>query len=236
MNDRPMNETDSIFGPGLGESQRTILELLLRSGEATLADLAMSVDLATETVRDHLKALAAKGLVERAGVRREGPGRPHVRYRLSKAGVSLFPRREGELLRELAAFLQDTGNADLLESFFEARVRRKREVHSRRLAHLEGVDRIEEVARILSEEGFMAEIENSSGKPSLRLCHCPLREVVAVSHLPCRAEMTLVRELLGESLCRVSFMPEGDSTCTYSIGETGAPSDGLEAADQSSTN
>lgn len=216
--------------PGLGDSQKTILELLLRSGQASLADLEASLELATETLRDHLKALAAKGLVERAGVRREGPGRPHVLYRLSNAGVELFPRRAGELLRELASFLQDSGNAHLLEAFFDARAERKRELLAGRVAGLEGVDRIAEVARILSEEGFMAEIDDTSHGPRLRLCHCPLREVVAVSHLPCRAEMMLVRELLGAPLHRESFMPEGDSSCTYSIGSRKAPGDGLGAS------
>lgn len=91
MNRTSSAEPQSSLSPGLGESQNTILELLLRGGEATLADLEASVDLAIETLRDHLKALGAKGLVERAGVRREGPGRPQVVYRLSSAGRSLFP-------------------------------------------------------------------------------------------------------------------------------------------------
>lgn len=195
----------------------------MRSGPATLADLETSLELATETLRDHLKALAAKGLVERAGVRRRGPGRPHVLYRLSEAGIELFPRREGELLGELVTFLLASGNAGLLEAFFDARVERKREALVRRVADLEGTERIEEVARILSEEGFMAEIESTSRGSRLRLCHCPLREVVAISHLPCRAEMNLVGELLGDALHRVSFMPEGAGTCTYSIGD-GRPS------------
>jgi len=231
-----MPRSDPSFGPGLGESQRSILELLLRGGPATLVDLEASLQLATETLRDHLKALAAKGLVERAGVRRRGPGRPHVLYRLSEAGIELFPRREGELLRELVTFLLASGHADLLEAFFDARVERKREALVRRVTDLDGEDRIEEVARILSEEGFMAEIESTSLGSQLRLCHCPLREVVAISHLPCRAEMRLVEELLGDALHRVSFIPEGASACTYSIGEREAPGRDLDGPGPSSAN
>lgn len=219
MNRTSSAEPQSSLSPGLGESQNTILELLLRGGEATLADLEANVGLATETLRDHLKALGAKGLVERSGVRREGPGRPQVVYRLSSAGRSLFPRREGELLRELATFLVESGNTQLLERFFEARLQRKREMLLRRVAHLEGAERLEAVARILSDEGFMAEIENTPSGPRLRLCHCPLYDIVAVSHLPCQAEMSLVGELLGESLQRLSFMPDGANVCAYSIEE-----------------
>ena len=77
----------------------------------------------------------------------------------------------------------------------------------------------------------MAEIESTATGSCLRLCHCPLREVVAVSHLPCRAEMALVEELLGEPLQRLSFMPDGASACTYSIGESKATNEELEAPD-----
>ncbi|MBZ0111325.1 MAG: transcriptional regulator [Thermoanaerobaculia bacterium] len=193
-----------------------------------------SSDLAAETLRDHLKALAAKGLVERAGLRREGPGRPFVLYRLTDAAAELFPQREGELLRELATFLVDSGRDDVLADFFAARAEgRKARLHER-LVGLGESERLEEVARILSEEGFLAEVQVSQRGPSLRLCHCPLRELVAVSHLPCQAEMNLVNDLLGRTLRRESFMPDGDSCCTYSIGETDDPSDALEVSNLAS--
>lgn len=212
-----MHPNDFGLGPGLGESQRTILELLKRRGVSTLADLEVGLELARETLRDHLKALAGQGLVERAGARREGPGRPHVLYRLTAAGEALFPQRAGELLRELAAFLLAAGHQGLLTEFFETRAQRKREALHRRVAALDGMDRLEEVARILSEEGFLAEVETSDSGPRLCLCHCPLRDLVAVSRLPCRAEMALVGELLGGALQRVSFMPEGGHNCTYAL-------------------
>lgn len=212
-----MGPDDAILGPGLGESRKTILELLKRRGASTLAELEADLELARETVRDHLAALAAQGLVERAGVRREGPGRPQVVYRLAPAADELFPRREGELLRELAAFLLETGHHGLLTAFLEQRGRRQRDALRERLAGLEDADRLEEVARILSEEGFMAETGASETGPCLRLCHCPLRDLVAVSQLPCAAEMALVEDLLGETLERVSFMPDGGHACTYSL-------------------
>lgn len=209
---------DDLLGPGLGESQRAILELLKRRGKATLAELESGLELARETLRDHLKALAAAGLAQRAGVRREGPGRPQVVYRLGPRGEELFPHREGELLRELATFLLEQGNGQLLESFFDQRATGKRERLRRRVEGLHGMERLRQVAQALSEEGFVAEAsEPAAGRLRLRLCHCALREVVNVSQLPCRAEMALVEELLGAALTRESFMPDGDASCTYTL-------------------
>lgn len=206
------------IAPGLGESQRTLLELLKRKGLSTLARLESGLDLARETLRDHLKVLAGEGLVERAGVRRAGRGRPQVLYRLSEAGEALFPRREGELLGELAGFLLDQGEGELLERFFEARTAEKRDRLLHRVEGLQGPERFAEVARILTEEGFLAEIGGSEDTaPRLQLCHCPLRHLVEVTKLPCRAELRLVRELLGADLQRTDFMPDGDTTCSYRI-------------------
>ncbi len=214
-----MTTAETIASPGIGASQRALLEALKRRGESTLAELESSVDLAAETVRSHLLALTSQRLVERSGELRSGPGRPRIRYRLSAAGDALFPQRDRELLREIATFLVETGHNALLEDFFAERLRRKRAEAEARLAAVPAHERLEAVARLLSEEGFLAEVVTDAGDagPHLRLCHCPLRELVEVSRLPCRAEMALVGELLGSALRRESFIPDGAPSCTYGL-------------------
>lgn len=203
---------------GLPTSQRRVLELLKRGGPQTVGRLADRLGLAAETVRGHLKTLVGHDLVRRAGKRKEGPGRPEILYGLTGDGEDLFPRGEGRLLRELASYLTEHGHGEVLEDFFEDRLARQRETARQRVRGLEGRERLEEVAAILTEEGFMAEIVEDGDAPRLRLCHCPLEEMVAVSRLPCGAEIAWIRELLGEELARESWMPEGDRTCTYAVG------------------
>lgn len=216
-------ERQDLDAVGLGDSQRELLLEVKRRGEATLGDLAQGFELATETLREHLNALTARGLVERVGRRRDGPGRPAIVYGLSDAGEALFPQREGPLLRELTEHLTESGREDVLEEFFERRIARQREEAERRLEGLEGEERIREVARILSDEGFMAEVEaDEDGVARLRLCHCPLKEMVAVSRLPCRAEIGYIEDLLGRSLRRTEYMPDGDHSCSYRAASAGA--------------
>ncbi len=206
-----------ISAPGLGESQRSILDLLKRRGLATIPELAADVGLNIETVRGHLKALVASGLARRDGSRRAGPGRPEVLYGLTPDAEGLFPRREGETLRELAAHLVKSGQAEVLREFFERRIGGRRADALARVQHLRGRARVEEVARIFSELGFMAVVEDDEGAPRLRLCHCPIRELVHSTRIPCVAEIGLVRELLGDDLTRVSYIPSGDSSCAYRV-------------------
>jgi predicted ArsR family transcriptional regulator len=212
----PVQGIESHRSVGLGESQRMLLLALKRNHERTLAELE-STGLARETVRDHLKVLQAMGLVERTGVRREGRGRPQVVYHLSPRGEDLFPQREGELLRELAEFLLEDDREALLQRFFAARNRAKKERLLGRLRPLPAGERLQALAAAMTAEGFLAEVADSPEGPQLRLCHCPWRRLVSVSHLPCKAELALVRELLGAELERKSFMPEGGSTCTYLV-------------------
>lgn len=208
---------DGANTPGLGESQRELLGALKRLGATTIPVLAEAVGLNVETVRHHLRMLTRLGLVERAGTRSGGPGRPEVVFALSGTAEALFPRREGEVLRALAEHLKRTGNEALLDSFFESYIGARRSEALARVAPLEGRARLAEAARILSELGFMAMAE-SGDSPRLRLCNCPLRELVGATTIPCRAEMGFVRELVGARLTRLSYIPAGDAACAYRVG------------------
>jgi predicted ArsR family transcriptional regulator len=215
------NETDTgadgMAMAGLGVSQRSVLEQLKAAGQLTVPELASRVGLNVETLRHHLASLISARLVERRGTRRRGPGRPEVVYGLDKRAEAVFPRREGEVLRSLAEYLKATNNEPLLASFFEQYIGERREAALSRVTGLEGRDRVAEAARILTELGFMARAEEEDGAAGsrLRLCHCPIRDLVDATKIPCRAEIGFVQELLGADLTRVSYIPAGDASCCY---------------------
>jgi predicted ArsR family transcriptional regulator len=207
-----------VSAPGLGVTRRELLTRLKRQGNATIPALAEAAALNVETVRHHLQALVAEGLVERQGTRRSGPGRPEVVYALTGSAETLFPRREGEILRGLVMHLMSTGNEALVQEFFDSYIDERRADAHARIAGLEGDARLEEAARIMSELGFMAVAHEGAESPELRLCHCPLREMVDVTRIPCRAELGFLRELVGERVTRLSYIPAGDASCTYRAG------------------
>lgn len=200
--------------PGLGETQRALLIALKRLGPATQAEVGRELDYAPATLREHLQALAAHALVERRGTRRAKRGRPEVVYALTPQGESLFPRREATVLRELVDYLGRRGHARLLDAFFAARVKARRADAHARVKSLRGTARVAEVARIFSDEGYMAVVGGTPAQPTLRLCHCPIRDLVAVTRTPCRHEQALMADLLGP-LERTEYMPDGQHSCSY---------------------
>lgn len=200
-------------------AQRPLLDEMKRLGSVTVPELAALLELNPETVREHLKGLEAEGYAERVGKRSRGRGRPEVVYALSESSERLYPRREGELLRGLAAHLAATGNEAVLTAFLEDYIGDRREKALARLEGLEGRARMDAVARILSEDGFMAEVRDGADGPELALCHCPVRDLVRATPVPCRLEVGYVRELLGRApLRRTAYIPAGDASCSYVVG------------------
>lgn len=216
--------SDPPTTPGVGISQQHILNELRRRGRCTLAELAGTLSLTAPTLRQHLKSLSVSGFVAEAGRRGGGPGRPSTLYALTPRGEELFPLLESQLLRELAEYLIDRGQEDLLEEFFKQRAEQTRSDIERRVEGLTGQRRLEAVARIMTERGFMAEIapadEQATHLPQLRLCNCPLRHVIAVTKIPCRTEIHMLEQLVGRDMIRADYMPDGDTACSYAMSST----------------
>jgi len=200
-----------------------ILEHLKRSGPASIPDFARAFALSPETVRAHVRALAEGGWVHEAGRRSEGRGRPERVWALTREAERLFPRREAEILQGLAAYLGETGQEQVLAAFLERFASERRLAAAERLVDLEGRARLDEVARILTDEGYMAEVQDGGegAPPRLRLCNCPMRDLVDITRAPCKAEIAFVRDLVGESLARVEYIPDGGSACAYAVGGGG---------------
>lgn len=201
----------------LTPSHRTLCDALKRRGRASVPELAEDSGLNVETVREHLRTLTTRKLIRRDGAVPRGPGRPEIEYVLTPEAESLFPRREGEILHALGRYLVDTGNHALLRDFFDAYVASRRDVAMARVSHLKGNARVAEVARVMDEMGFMPVLDTESDTPHLRLCHCPMRDLVDATDIPCRAEIGLLTELLGKKAKRDSYIPDGDASCSYKL-------------------
>lgn len=219
-----MREADQIRIPGLGDTQRQLLHALKRRGPSTTSELAEGFDLASGTLREHLKSLEARRLIERTGTKRHGPGRPHVIYGLTDAGEALFPSGEAELLVEFVEFLLDSGRDGVIDEFFERRVDEAYSEAAGRVERMTVEHREQEAVRILAEAGFMPELDEDpeTGETVIRLCNCPLKSVIAVTRRPCAAEERLVSQLVGGALERFAYMPDGDDSCSYRVRRPGA--------------
>jgi predicted ArsR family transcriptional regulator len=210
----------------LGPTKRRIIERLKRA-DAKVADLARALDMTEAGVRQHLDALADHGLVVSRIGAAAGRGRPATIWALTDLAEDLFPDRHDDLTVELITAVRTALGDDGLAKVIDARGEKQRAAYERALPKGGTLRaRVDALARIRTEEGYVAEVVDvPGGEPSdanavlLIEHHCPI--CTAASSCPglCGSELELFRTVLGPqvSIERTQHIIAGDRRCTYRI-------------------
>lgn len=193
-----------------------ILLELKRTGRATAGDLAAGLGLSLNAVRHHLKELEHGGL---AVYEREhkGVGAPSYAYRLTRAGESLFPQRYDALINDMLDGLVAAAGRPAAVAMLSHRFAGLR---SRLEAGLQGAPasrRLEVAARLLSEEGFMAEAVVEADGGMLVQQNCPIRSVAERFPEVCAAEAECLAQALGAEVERRGYLLTGCGACAYRV-------------------
>jgi DeoR family transcriptional regulator, suf operon transcriptional repressor len=208
---------------GLPATRRAILVALKKRGEAGVDELASGLGITVSAVRQHLTGLAAAGFVAHRRAK-AGPGRPRHVYRLSGAAEGLFPRRYGELANELLSYVEDE-DPEVLERIFERRRRRRVQGAIARLDGKGFAERVAELARILDEDGYLADFEAlPDGSFRITEHNCAVLGVARRWGLACTTEIDFLREALPDAqIERVAHMIAGGHVCRYEVTPTAIP-------------
>jgi DeoR family suf operon transcriptional repressor len=215
----PLIESDLPVGH---KGQRgTVLSQLKRAQPLTARELAVRLGVSLNAARHHLKELEAEGLVSYHREHRS-VGAPVFAYRLTRAGEELFPRRYCEALTALLDALVEREGREaavaLLQSYFQTLEERLR-------AQLEGApptERLEIVARALSEAGYMAEATRDQAAAVLTEHNCAIPAVAARFPEMCAAEARFLAEVLGAEVERTGHILTGAPACAYQVRFTAA--------------
>ena len=199
-------------------SSRHQLLLLLRTHPGiTVAELAQELKISGMGVRRHLGVLEADGLVEQSPCARTGPGRPPAGWRLSAAGVELFPRRYDALALDLLEHLSPEETATALDRRNDHQVAQ----YQAAMAPCSSLDeQVAELCRLRDEAGYVAEWSQGEGEVLvLTENNCAVHRVAEHHPVVCAMELALLRRVLGPSVevSRVSHAMTGDVVCSYSI-------------------
>lgn len=209
------------LGPALAElppTRRALLVALRKRGEARAEELAEQLAVTVSAVRQHLQGLAAADLVAHRE-ERGGPGRPRHVYRLAPAAEALFPRAYGELTVELLDYIGDE-DPELVARAFERRRQARVERTRERLVGLDFDARVAEVARVLDEDGYLAEVEPLPGGRGWRILehNCAILAVAQRYGHACGAEIAFLRDVLPDAdVTRVSHILTGAHACAYEV-------------------
>jgi len=205
---------------GERKTRRAITKLLKTEGPIDSAQLAKRLGLTAMAVRQHLYALQSEGLV--AAEERPVPiGRPAKFWRLTPDADHLFPEAYAELSVALIDSVKDAFGDEGLERVLTSRCARQRTDYAKRIRPTAPLGKkLEALAQVRTEEGYMAEIrKEGEGSYLLVENHCPICAAANACQGFCSTELDLFRSVLGSgvSVERAEHIIKGDQRCVYRV-------------------
>jgi predicted ArsR family transcriptional regulator len=193
-----------------------ILHLLKTKGPQTSSELAKRLGVTAVAVRQHLGKLEAGGLVAFEDVA-SGVGRPRRVWELTKQSTGRFPDSHGELAVGMIEAVKSAFGADGLDALIRERTKAQAKAYRKRMPRdLPG--RVRELARIRTEEGYLAEARKVNGDTwEFVENHCPICAAAEICQGLCAGEMELFRRVLGAEVQRTEHLLDGARRCVYRI-------------------
>jgi predicted ArsR family transcriptional regulator len=207
---------------GERKTRRAIAKLLKTEGPINSAQLAKHLGLTPMAVRQHLYALQREGLVT-AEERPVPIGRPAKFWRLTREADQFFPEAYAELSVALIDSVKDAFGDEGLDRVLTSRCARQRTNYGKRIRPGDPLaKKLQELAKVRTEEGYMAEIKREGdGSYLLVENHCPICAAANVCQGFCSTELELFRSVLGPGVTveRAEHILSGDHRCVYRVKE-----------------
>src|SRR6185369_3789124 len=212
--------TAGVQAAGERKTRRAITKLLKTEGPIDSAQLAERLGLTAMAVRQHLYVLQREGLVA-AETRPVPIGRPAKFWRLTPEADHLFPEAYAELSVALIDSVKDAFGEEGLERVLTSRCARQRMDYGKRIRPKDPLERkLNELAKVRTEEGYMAEIRRGDDGGFLLVeNHCPICAAANACQGFCSTELDLFRSVLGPGVTveRAEHIIKGDHRCVYKI-------------------
>lgn len=196
------------------ETRWQILTILKEKGQATVDDLARALSLTPITIRHHVSILLGEGYLSAQQVRRR-VGRPHYVYSLTEKAVDLFPQGyhvlTDRLLDEMQEMVGKDGMAELLTRLADKLAARI----SPHVASSVLEERLDQAARHLASEGFLARWEKTADGYIFSELNCPYRRVVDRHPEICMIDERFLTTVLGVRVERVECTAGDGGRCTF---------------------
>lgn len=199
------------------------VELLLRRGRSTVAELAGELGLTQGAVRRHLDRLRADGLVEIDLLRQE-MGRPLYIYRPTLAAEDAhahYERLTERFVHEVSVLQPHEAGGlrgeSLLDTVFHGVARRVVEEHRDKVSGERLEQRVSELTEALRDEGILSGWKHTDDSFHLYNAACPYRRVADASHAACSMDREVIEQLLGAPVEQVGRLVDGETRCEYVV-------------------
>jgi len=206
----------------LSRTQNDILNLLKTRGPQSVRLLASRLGITSMGVRQHLNGLHEDGLASPTqGTKRQTRGRPIHLWHLTQTGHGRFADTHRELATDLIISAREALGEEGLNQLI---ARRSDKTLHRYRAEMEACtnlqSRLQVLARLRSDDGYMAEIRVlPNGALLLIENHCPICQAAEQCNKLCSTELDMFRQLLSDlaGVERVDYLLAGARRCAYRV-------------------
>jgi len=201
------------------KSTEKILQVIKTRGAVTVKELAQELGMTTMGVRQHLQKLEKDGLLSYEDCKAK-IGRPTRHWLLTGLGHKQFADRHGELTIQVIDAVEHLFGADGLKKVAEERERSTFLSYQMQLSEVSGLEqRLIKLVELRQQEGYMAELEQTSSGYRLIENHCPICKAATRCPSLCRSELNIFQALLGSDLSveRTEHIVAGERRCVYQI-------------------
>lgn len=199
-------------------TRQAILLHLKEQSEMSIAQFCRVLRITPMAVHRHLTALKARGLVS-SRAQKQARGRPIMLYRLTEnAQQTVFPTNfENVAVEVLDAIRERDGHAGVMD-ILKWRNQKLVEKLRPRMQNKDLKQRVEEVSRIFSENGYMTEWEAlPEGGYFIYQRHCAVHNLADQYRQLCIMEPKLIEDLLEVKVARTQYMLKNDPVCGYLV-------------------
>lgn len=198
----------------------TILAKLKNYGAMTSGDLAKELAMTSMGARQHLLRLEEKALVNHF-LQKADVGRPKQMWQLTELGHKRFPDRHADLTLHLIESVNSIFGEKGLEQVISLRETQMLTKYQTALSLCNSlISKIETLALIRSQEGYMASVEKISTNEYLLIeSHCPICTAAKECQNFCRSELVIFQQCFGSDYIveRSEYLLTGDRRCAYNI-------------------
>jgi iron-sulfur cluster biosynthesis transcriptional regulator SufR len=202
-------------------TKRAIINLLKREGLMDAEALAERLQITGMAVRQHLYGLQKEHLVTYQEELRP-MGRPAKLWQLTPEANRLFPDRYAELTLSLINSITEAFGEEGVEKFLEIKTRKQITDYQKMIPEASSLQqRLEILAAIRTDEGYMAEIQPQEEEGCFLLIenHCPICTVAVSCTGLCRHELEVFQAVLGQNVAieRTEHIVAGERRCVYQV-------------------
>ena len=203
---------------GESKTRRAIVKLLKTEGALDSARLAKKLRVTPMAVRQHLYALQKEKMVN-AEERPVPLGRPAKFWKLTREADRLFPDAYAELSVALLDAVGETFGSSGVDRLLHTRLARQKRDYAVRIDRDAPLSKkLQQLAKIRSEEGYMAEVHAEGPKAFVFLeNHCPICAAATACQGLCATEIELFQSVLGPgvTISRTEHIIGGERRCAY---------------------